>query len=75
MLQGKTASYHYEFTKKTKDNLRYREEKADNSDESTDSEDEDNGNDYYDDDDGQNKIDRLHYAETYKNKFKVNEQL
>lgn len=75
LLQGKTASYHYEFTKKTKDNLRYREEKADNSDESTDSEDEDNGNDYYDDDDGQNKIDRLHYAETYKNKFKVNEQL
>lgn len=83
LLEGKSTKFDYDFVQKAnKSNLRYRDHKNEFDEESTlfdsDSDEDDYFNDYYDDDDEEgmaDKIDRLHFNETAKSKFKLNDDL
>lgn len=74
LLEGKSTQFEYNFSI-NKNELGYREQKDEicSSSTETDSDDEDEFYNYYDDEDGPvDKIDRLHRNENVKQKFKLN---
>jgi len=76
-LEGKSVQYDFAFTQKSnKETLRYRE--SNNNDDSFSDSDSEN-EDYFNDDDAEDdgnvpKIDRLHFNQTEKQKFKLNDK-